>query len=285
MHRFIVVAATLVALATPAHAEEHKPGEELAVVHDGVLKVWMQYVKWDPDEGEWGFRVLMQNLSDKRLRIPSEHMRCARGAVEGKFDGIDRVFPPKPGKTHKDRAKCELPDNARGPFTLHIDKVFFDGEDEPVVTWMVWSLGEDGQLLPATSPGRRMDAAAAPAPAVAPAPAPAPTPAPVAPRAAPAVDAHGLEVGASPMAVKRYLIGKELYLQGNVQGAAQEFQGAFDIFPRSAKLAFNLARCYERLGKTREALKYYEEYLKLAPPDAADRADIQRLTEAMRKRL
>ena len=86
------------------------------------------------------------------------------------------------------------------------------------------------------------------------------------------------------MANKRYLIGRELYLQGNLEGAAAEFQSAFDIAPQSARLAFNLARCHERMGHTREAIQFYEQYLHLAPPGANDRVDIERLVAAMKKR-
>ncbi len=62
-----------------------------------------------------------------------------------------------------------------------------------------------------------------------------------------------------------------------------EFQSAYDIFPESAKLAFNLARCHERLGQPKKAIGFYEDYLRLNPA-APDAQDIKRLVSAMRKR-
>ena len=86
------------------------------------------------------------------------------------------------------------------------------------------------------------------------------------------------------MSQQRYGIGRELYMQGNVAGAAAEFESAFDIFPRSAKLAFNIARCHERLGNNRKAVRFYQKYLELAPADASDRGDIERLVKAMKRK-
>ena len=54
-----------------------------------------------------------------------------------------------------------------------------------------------------------------------------------------------LEPGAPPLAEQRYLIGREQYREGNLENAASEFQSAFEIFPQSPKLAYNLARTLE----------------------------------------
>ncbi len=93
-----------------------------------------------------------------------------------------------------------------------------------------------------------------------------------------------LEAGAPDISEKRYLLGREHYLQGDLEAAAREFQGAYDVFPESAKLAFNLARCYERLAQDEQALRYYDRYLELAP-EAEDHGDVARLADGLRRRL
>ncbi len=93
-----------------------------------------------------------------------------------------------------------------------------------------------------------------------------------------------LEPGAPPLAVQRYFSGRELYRQGNLAGAADEFRTAFDLFPTSAKLAFNLGRVSERLGRSRDAVDYYAKYLELAPT-VQDRAEIEALVASLRRRL
>lgn len=90
-----------------------------------------------------------------------------------------------------------------------------------------------------------------------------------------------LEAGAPPESSKRYRLGRSLYAEGDVAGAAREFEHAFRVFPRSAKLAFNAARCRERLDAPCEAARWYGRYLALAPK-ASDRDAIERLTTALR---
>lgn len=74
-----------------------------------------------------------------------------------------------------------------------------------------------------------------------------------------------LETGAPALAQQRYLIGREHYRKGEFKRAAAEFASAFDVFPKSAKLAFNLARCLERLNQIEEAITAYETYMRLDP--------------------
>lgn len=93
-----------------------------------------------------------------------------------------------------------------------------------------------------------------------------------------------LEEGAPPLAEQRYLTGREMYRQGNLEGAVEEFRTAFDLFPTSSKLAFNLGRVSERLGRTAEAANWYRTYLKLAP-EAPDRAEIEALVASLERRL
>ena len=103
-----------------------------------------------------------------------------------------------------------------------------------------------------------------------------------APAAAPA--AAGLEAGASGIANKRYQIGREMYLAGKLEQAEAEFRSAFDLFPKSAKLAFNLGRVNERLGRLADAVRFYQKYLELKP-DAKDRADVEKVVETLLSRL
>lgn len=110
------------------------------------------------------------------------------------------------------------------------------------------------------------------------APAPAPVPAPTA-AAAPA-----LETDAPPLAESRYRLGRKLYAEGDHAGAVREFASALDIFPTSAKLAFNLGRSCERINDTECALRAYRLYLANAQ-DAPDRADMDRLIAGLERRL
>lgn len=95
---------------------------------------------------------------------------------------------------------------------------------------------------------------------------------------------RGLEAGAPAIAEQRYQLGREHYLLGDIESAVREFQGAYDIYPESSKLAFNLARCYERLDRYDEALRYYQRYLELAP-EADDHDDVSRLVAGLKRRL
>lgn len=84
--------------------------------------------------------------------------------------------------------------------------------------------------------------------------------------AAPAFAAPpSLEPGASQAATQRYLIGRQLYVDGDIAGAAREFESAILLHPNSPKLAFNLARCRERLGEFEAAVKWYSHYMSLDP--------------------
>ncbi len=104
------------------------------------------------------------------------------------------------------------------------------------------------------------------------------------PAAAPAQEAAALEAGAPQMATQRYLLGRDAYLQNQLELAESEFRTAFDLFPKSPKLAFNLARVNERLNRPAEAVKWYRSYLKLAP-EAADKAEVEQLIVTLEKRI
>ncbi len=94
----------------------------------------------------------------------------------------------------------------------------------------------------------------------------------------------GLEAGAPEIAVKRYQIGREMYLAGNLEQAEAEFRSAFDLFDRSAKLAFNLGRVNERLGRLADAVRFYQKYLQLRP-EADDRETVEQVVATLLSRL
>ena len=83
-----------------------------------------------------------------------------------------------------------------------------------------------------------------------------------------------LEPGAPEGAEQRYQIGVQAYLDQRFDDASREFQVAFTMFPRSARLAYNLARSLERGGQVEAALRYYGKYVELAP-NAEDKAAVQ----------
>ncbi len=90
-----------------------------------------------------------------------------------------------------------------------------------------------------------------------------------------------LEEGAPGLAQTRYLTGRQLYLEGKLEEAAHEFRGALDLFPKSAKLAFNLGRTLERLGRLEDAANYYEQYMQLDPQGD----DLAALVKSLRERV
>lgn len=109
----------------------------------------------------------------------------------------------------------------------------------------------------------------------------------VAPHGASAVEpsaAPSLEAGAPALAEARYVVGRKLYAEGDFAGAVREFTSALDIFPTSAKLAFNLGRSCERLDDPECARRAYRRYQENAP-DAPDRAEMDRLIAGLERRL
>lgn len=90
-----------------------------------------------------------------------------------------------------------------------------------------------------------------------------------------------LEPGAPPLAEQRYQVGRELYAKDDIAGAAREFGTALALFPTSAKLAYNLARCEERLGRLGPAIEHYERYLELSPK-AEDAESVRTLVGVLR---
>ncbi len=102
--------------------------------------------------------------------------------------------------------------------------------------------------------------------------------------ASPAAAPRSLGEDAPEAAEMRYKLGIQLYRSKHFAEAAREFQVAWELYPKSARLAFNLGRCEERAENIEAALQAYEAYLKLAP-EADDRPTVEATMAALRKRL
>ncbi len=61
--------------------------------------------------------------------------------------------------------------------------------------------------------------------------------------------------------------GETFFEDGEWAMARASFKKAYKLYPRPL-LLFNIASTYRREGKRRQALRYYKEYLKVAPSDA-----------------
>ncbi len=96
----------------------------------------------------------------------------------------------------------------------------------------------------------------------------------------PALAKRGLPEDAPVAAERRYQIATQLYNEHRHADAAREFRVAFELYPTSPKLAYNLARCLERAGESQQAIDAYRTYLKLAPK-AADRVEVQGFVTAL----
>jgi tetratricopeptide (TPR) repeat protein len=71
-------------------------------------------------------------------------------------------------------------------------------------------------------------------------------------------------------AAKDVEVGKFYMDKGDVDAAIGRFENAAKLKPDFAEPHFLLGKCYDKKGVRREALRHYEEYLKIAPngPDA-----------------
>ncbi len=64
-----------------------------------------------------------------------------------------------------------------------------------------------------------------------------------------------------------FLRGREAYFRGDFEAALKQFRAAYELAegrPRVFMLV-NIAEALDRLGRENEALRYYEQYLELAP--------------------
>ena len=71
------------------------------------------------------------------------------------------------------------------------------------------------------------------------------------------------------------------YQQGNFQLAAEKFEAAYRLV-RSAALAYNVGRAYERMSEYDRAVRYFRIYLRSGEGDEAERTDIQGRIAALR---
>jgi tetratricopeptide (TPR) repeat protein len=85
---------------------------------------------------------------------------------------------------------------------------------------------------------------------------------------------------APPIAEQRYQDGRRAYTEGHLEDAALAFRSALDVYPDSPKLAYNLGRCLERLGRLEEAAAAYRVYVALAPT-AEDAPSVSRLADSL----
>lgn len=60
--------------------------------------------------------------------------------------------------------------------------------------------------------------------------------------------------------------GQALYKEGKYDAAWVEFSSAYEIAPLP-DLVYNLARCEEQMGRKRDAIQHYNEFLRLSPND------------------
>ena len=79
-----------------------------------------------------------------------------------------------------------------------------------------------------------------------------------------------------------FLAGQAYYQQSNFADAIREFSESYKLSKKPA-LLYNVAGCYERMGRLSEAAQALEDYLK-ATPDAADRVTIEARIRALRER-
>jgi tetratricopeptide (TPR) repeat protein len=84
-------------------------------------------------------------------------------------------------------------------------------------------------------------------------------------------------------AVEAYRLGTELYNAAKFEEALVAFQEAATLYA-SPDFQFNIAKCYERLGKYEEAIRSYELYLRTAE-DSGDTAVIEASIADLKRRI
>jgi tetratricopeptide (TPR) repeat protein len=99
----------------------------------------------------------------------------------------------------------------------------------------------------------------------------------------PAEEEDEPEVGPPDRAVEAYRRGTELYNNAQFEEALAAFQEAATLYA-SPDFQFNIAKCYERLGKLEEAKRHYETYLNTAD-DSSDRAVVESTIKDLERRI
>lgn len=82
-------------------------------------------------------------------------------------------------------------------------------------------------------------------------------------------------------AMDAYKRGTESFNNGDFEAALSDFKEAASLYA-SADFQYNIARCYEELGKHDEAVRAFETYLK-AKPFASDRASVENRIKLLNK--
>ncbi len=84
------------------------------------------------------------------------------------------------------------------------------------------------------------------------------------------------------------LRARERFEAGDYAAALAEFTRAYELLasdPRRAALLNNIAVCHERLFRYDLALEYYQRYLREAPRDPTDRAEVEAVIRGLRDLL
>ena len=77
--------------------------------------------------------------------------------------------------------------------------------------------------------------------------------------------------------------GRSYYKNGQYAEAIDEFRKAYDLVPNGA-MAYNIARCHERLSQWKDAIEWYEVYVKKAA-DPKERAETLEKIEALKLKI
>lgn len=92
--------------------------------------------------------------------------------------------------------------------------------------------------------------------------------------------AHADNADAVARARTHFEAGRALYNLGNYTDAIREFSAGYQLAPRPQFLV-NLGQAYRKLGKLDRAREMYRRFLKEAPPDDPDRAQVQQLLKLL----
>jgi tetratricopeptide (TPR) repeat protein len=102
-----------------------------------------------------------------------------------------------------------------------------------------------------------------------------------APAPAAASSPAGGEAGVEPSAQAHIDAGVKAYQEGRFRDAVESFKEADRLAP-SARLSFNIAKVYERMGDNRSALAAYRDYLRRLPAADNEAEVSQRVAELER---
>lgn len=75
----------------------------------------------------------------------------------------------------------------------------------------------------------------------------------------------GVASAAEPTAMERWDAGNRAYIEGNYEGAIEEYQSIVDGGEYSAELYYNLANAYFKVGNVGKAILYYHKVMRVDP--------------------